>query len=55
MGVPDPLDHIIFTLILFLAVYVPTKFIHTLLNTCYGESPSSVEKISSADNTLQIS
>ena len=45
MGVPDPLDHVVFTVILRLAIYVPTKLLYHLLWICYGESAKKDEAV----------
>jgi hypothetical protein len=43
MGVPDPVDHVIFTLLLVIVLYIPTKVVHMVLDTCYGSGhPSPV-------------
>lgn len=49
MGVPDPLDHVLFTVALILMLYVPTKFIHSSLDFFYGSS------LPAADMTQQQS
>lgn len=40
-GVPDPIDHILFTFILVMIVYIPTKFIHSILDMVYGKAQIS--------------
>ena len=48
MGIPDPFDHILFCLIVWLALYLPTKFLHVLLSICYGSSSDSDNAASSS-------
>lgn len=46
-GVPDPLDHILFTLALIIALYFPTKAVHSVLDLIYGRSSTSDSPIQS--------
>ena len=45
MGVPDPLDHVVFTVILWLAIYVPSKLLYHILWVFYGESSKKEETV----------
>lgn len=36
-GVPNPVDHVVLTFILWVVVYVPTKIIYLVLNLFYGQ------------------
>mgnify|MGYP000953580903 CR=1 FL=1 len=38
-GLTYPIDHIAYTVLIWLIVYVPTKFVYMILNICYGKSP----------------
>ena len=38
LGVPDPIDHVIFTFLLIMAIYIPTKFVHSVLDLLYGRA-----------------
>lgn len=38
MGVPDPLDHIVFVFVFWFGIYVPTKLAYTFLDLFYGSS-----------------
>ena len=38
LGIPDPVDHILFTVIILVSIYLPTKLIHSLLDIFYGSS-----------------
>ena len=43
LGVPDPLDHVLFVAILWFVLYVPSKILYNILHICYGESPKYQE------------
>ena len=42
MGVPDPLDHIVFVFVFWIGLYVPTKIVYCFLDLFYGSSADSV-------------
>ena len=35
-GIPYPVDHIVFTFILWIIVYIPTKILYKILSMFYG-------------------
>lgn len=40
-GIQYPADHIVFTFLAWLVIYVPTKVLYILLSICYGPSAQS--------------
>jgi hypothetical protein len=41
LGIPSPVDTIVFFILALFVIYVPTKFIHSILSIFYGSSSSS--------------
>ena len=55
MGVPDPLDHVVFCLVLWLALYLPAKLLHALLSVCFGSGAAAPTKSQESSLAVQQS
>ena len=38
LGIPSPFDAIVFIILAWFIIYIPTKTIHSILSICYGKS-----------------
>ena len=50
-GLMYPIDHIAYTLMIWLIIYVPTKVIYLILNICYGQPSQKRENNIRPPNT----
>ena len=49
-----PIDHIAYTFMIWLIIYVPTKLIYLVLNICYGQSLPKRENHIKPPNTANM-